>query len=234
VQGWPYFVAFLVSNLGFGAVIQWIERDEPRRFPELALIESEERRSEIWNDARKQSRRSILFFGLLAAWFAVFTSFVRWKLPWLETIPFANVLFMAVVSVGGLLSSLIAIHFSRRAIERLIRVRVAAEGIALCPECGYQTRDLPEPRCPECGRLIPHGICPGCAGDGRTPPRRRRHRVDISHRGRRRCRPAPLVANPILRGMQRYRPGQSPKGRRSRRRLPANRGIVDAVARIVT
>lgn len=36
-----------------------------------------------------------------------------------------------------------------------LRHRVSRRGVVKCKKCGYDTRDLPRPRCPECGSVLP-------------------------------------------------------------------------------
>ncbi len=49
---------------------------------------------------------------------------------------------------------MVAVWAVRCSIRRALRKRLADDGILICVNCGYDTRDLPEPRCPECGESI--------------------------------------------------------------------------------
>ena len=46
----------------------------------------------------------------------------------------------------------IAIMFARPKMRRAIRRELVRRGIPICVHCGYDTRNLTENRCPECGK----------------------------------------------------------------------------------
>lgn len=49
---------------------------------------------------------------------------------------------------------LLAVWSVRNATRRALRKQLADKGVPICVNCGYDTRELPEPRCPECGAAL--------------------------------------------------------------------------------
>ena len=53
---------------------------------------------------------------------------------------------------GGVV--LLAMLLVRPRLRLKIRIALHREGLPICIHCGYDTTDLDDPRCPECGRPI--------------------------------------------------------------------------------
>lgn len=91
--------------------------------------------------------------------------------PWLSGrlqawLPLGSATLGVVVGCGlfGLLQGALfatVINWSyRKPLQRFLRLKLNSLGVPTCLHCGYDTRGLHQPRCPECGRPFARGAVP--------------------------------------------------------------------------
>ena len=134
-------------------------------YPELARFPDDASRRAAGLEFQKQARNLFNWrffvpvilaipFGLLMM---KFVGFIQIRLPFGPHI-------LGVVISGALIGlaqgALIAtfINWSyRKPLQRFLREKLNSLGIPTCVHCGYDTRGLTVPRCPECGRPFATG-----------------------------------------------------------------------------
>jgi hypothetical protein len=169
-------VNMLVSIIGSVAVqmglswyFRWIDYREQRHFPELQLIDDESVRKQIWTAASSRSKRITIGAIFMFASIAMMAALIS-RLPnHLEDHPLIGG-FIGYLSVaaGATLGVFAATQLVKNDAARRIRLAINAHGVPVCVTCGYNTRDLPQPRCPECGTEFQNDLCVECGGWGRV------------------------------------------------------------------
>lgn len=130
-------------------------------FPELSRFPDEaSRRAASWEFQKRVGvinwRLGVVLlvavpFGLLTP---MAVPYFRTYLP-LQS-PMGNVILGGALLglVPGLLFALFLNWSFRKPLRRFLREKLNTLGIPTCVGCGYDTRDLSSPRCPECGRAF--------------------------------------------------------------------------------
>ncbi len=116
--------------------------------PEVDLFESEDRKRRALRQAIGNSKTCYLW--CLANMVSVFILFY--------ILPILYAMFPLVQPIDWIFKALICIGFlysclwlTRARIRRCLRQELINDGVPICEPCGYDLRDLTEPRCPECG-----------------------------------------------------------------------------------
>ena len=131
-------------------------------FPELQSLPEAER-DDVLRSAKPRRR----YYAFLAVF----------GIPYFLTIPIVQwvgdrtgIIISALFVTSELaVVRLLAIWAVRNSTRRALRQRLAADGMLICVNCGYDTRELPEPRCPECGERFRFGA--GLLAWPRSPSR---------------------------------------------------------------
>ncbi len=119
-----------------------------RWFPELERFSEPERRKAL---------RGATPYGLLLTWVVVFVSLSWCAIPILKWLQRSGGTIPLVLGLAATWSTpvLLAVWVVRNPIRRGLRRQLATNGLPICVQCGYDTRELTEPRCPECGHPLP-------------------------------------------------------------------------------
>lgn len=129
-------------------------------FPEFHLLPNDAERRRLL----KYMRRSVFIgnpwfyiyvFGFLALTLAIVRLFQKPIVALLLRIgvpPLVGLIALIVLMIFGYYGGMSALfQFKMR---RVLRRRLQELGVAVCVKCGYDCRQLQEPRCPECGRVF--------------------------------------------------------------------------------
>jgi len=123
----------------------WIKR----MFPELERFDDRRDAAKALNQARATSGQyyAVLWIVPIAIAIVLFTEFVLVPrgLNW-----WGNVIFWPTV----VFYPSVCLWMRRRRIRIELRRQLVDRGIPICIHCGYDTRRLPENRCPECGKAF--------------------------------------------------------------------------------
>lgn len=127
-----------------------------RRFPELALFDGPEERSNAWRAAIELPRQAVIAWafllcpllgiggGLLSAVIGGYVRLQSWGWIW-DDVKSLPVVIPIVLSIPFVL------WIRREHIEQSLREQLIRRGHPICTECGYDLKGLTDPRCPECG-----------------------------------------------------------------------------------
>ncbi|MCA9253068.1 MAG: hypothetical protein KDA54_18220 [Phycisphaerales bacterium] len=137
--------------LSFAAFIRLSIEIESRSygfwFPELESFPESE-----WRDVLGSAKPRKRYYTFLA----VFGILYLLSLPIVQWVGDRTGRIIEAMFVVSELSAvqLLAVWSVRNATRRALRKRLADKGVPICVSCGYDTRELPGPRCPECGATI--------------------------------------------------------------------------------
>ena len=134
-------------------------RNLSRVIPELAMFPTDKQRKVAMRNAS-----SILGPGSSRLWL--------WLLLFLMAVGGLMAVAPQITSLhpiaGRLWPSLIVpltlswMWFCRSVVRRRVREQLAAKGVPICIECGYDLRGQDVPRCPECGTLFDETLLNAC------------------------------------------------------------------------
>lgn len=121
-----------------------------RWYPELLLVEQASLRHELLKRARRKSKIALwISLAVLVAGAVSLT--LRWTM--LDSFsPMSGSLAQGLMMV--LIGYPLGWVWSRSGIRRALRRELHSIGRSVCLHCGYDTRNLPENRCPECGKEL--------------------------------------------------------------------------------
>lgn len=129
---------------------------------ELALLEDEGERGELWRSAQSSVGRTwpgfvltiLVELAILLAAVLMAIRLARW-LGWNFRLGEEFLFILApLLLLAGMFSGLFWFRARRRAYQTEVRRQLLARGIPVCLNCGYSLRGQTEPRCSECGAAI--------------------------------------------------------------------------------
>ncbi|MDM8006961.1 MAG: hypothetical protein QUV05_12555 [Phycisphaerae bacterium] len=145
------------QKAGSPGTIRFMGKDQLARsrwFPELALFDDEAERKAVlkrlWRQLlrRKQYRLSLLAISVCSVFVLAFASpLARHLFP---VVPHLLMTTLIGAAAGGCFGLAIQLCW-RKPCQRYLREQLAAKGVPICIECGYDLRGQVDPRCPECG-----------------------------------------------------------------------------------
>jgi len=149
---WKVSTAIMVAVLlGIACFIQLTIEIESRFlgswFPELESFPEADRHDVL--RSAKPRKLYYAFLGLFGILYFLTFPIIQWVGD--QTGNIISALFVTSELAAVRLLAIWAVSNSTR---RELRKRLAADGMLICVNCGYDTRELPEPRCPECGASI--------------------------------------------------------------------------------
>lgn len=161
-------IVVIVGVLALNALSAWVRHLQFRRFRELEQLSDKDRNS-VWDTAWSQgglqpiSALIVLIAG--AALLVFYVVLTRWIV---NSAPgsLGDALIHVVPYGGAALGLLVCGYFFQRHIGRAVRCELNRRGYPICVTCGYLLRDLPAPRCPDCGATFITGRCTRCDGAG--------------------------------------------------------------------
>lgn len=116
-----------------------------------------------WHAALRDARRTVTNHWLVwLAWLMLFPGVIAWGvrggLALGRFCQLAPAPATALALAGGALAFLLVVNVTfvvgRRSIRRSLRASLRRRGIPMCVVCGYNLRNLPQRRCPECGHAF--------------------------------------------------------------------------------
>lgn len=154
--------------LAMSAFKGWVRDLQFRNFPELDQISESDRESvwkTAWSEGGLRPISALILLITVVAFFACQVILSRWPASWSPG-GVGNAVMRAMAYGGASIGLLPCGFLFQNRIGRAIRAELNRRGYPVCVPCGYVLRDLPAPRCPDCGAGFVIGRCTRCNGVG--------------------------------------------------------------------